>query len=507
MKILLLITTIMGLCTSLGAGTFTSNLSEGTFGNWNDVSTWTLTSGMDDNGIPDGDDDVSMSSPSFLVPIIIVLTEAKSVNNLEMFNVSIEGAFDLTVKGVSSTIFSGTISTGRLVFAGTAQQTLTGGRINIFNVEINNPLHLIISESIDISNSLTLTTGCVLLQNRDLTVGPTIIGANSSNYIKTTGTGNLKRSVGSTDILFPVGKSNYTPITINQASGTDVYAVRVSDGIDITHPLNGTAYVTKEWNISRTPSNVTDATVKTEWNAPTDEGVGFTCASAQLLHYNGTIWEALSTAGTTLNCAASPSVRSLTRTNVTSFSPFAVGLPSVVLSVELIDFQAVKHNSTIDLLWQTASEKDMSHFDIEQSTDGKTFSKMGETKANNKASKYQFLNHTPLSILTYFRLKIVNTDGSFTYSKVVSVSFGKKLTVKAFPNPVNNELTIDAFSDAKSLDFEVVDIVGRSVYQKKEQNTEGSKSLTINTLGWASGIYFLSVSDGKNVFQQKIVKR
>jgi hypothetical protein len=514
MKILLLIMSIIGLNTSLGAGTFTSNLSEGNSGNWNDVSTWTLTSGMDDNGIPDGNDDVRMSSPGF-VQIIIVLTEPTSVNNLEMFNVSIEGAFDLTIKGVSSTIFSGTISTGRLVFAGTVQQTLTGGRINIFNVEINNPLHLVISDAIDITNSLTLTNGCVLLQNRDLTVGPTITGANSTKYIKTTGTGNLKRTVSATDILFPVGKSNYTPITINQASGTDVYAVRVSDGIAGTHPLIGTAYVGKEWNISRTPSNVTAATVKAEWNSPTDEGAGFTCASAQLLHYSGTIWEVLSTAGTTVSCAASPSVRSLTRTNVTSFSPFAVGVAATVLSVELIDFQAVKHNSTIDLLWQTGAEKDMSHFEIEQSTDGINYSKMGETKANNKASKYQFLNHTPLptvsgsaiSILAYFRLKIVNTDGSFTYSKVISVSFGKNLTVKTYPNPVNNDLTVDAFSDAKSLDFSVLDVLGRSVYQKKEQNTEGPKSLTINTLGWSSGIYFLSVSDGKNVFQQKVVKR
>lgn len=408
----------------------------------------------------------------------------------------------------NGTIVTANVSGNAFTLNGTTQQTIAGNG-TIDRLKLNNTNGYITTGAQTVTNSLTISAGKIQLGNSDFTLsnGATMTGFNANNYFQTNSTGNLKMSVGSIDALFPVGGLNYAPVTIKQASGTDVYAVRVSDGIDPMHPLNGTAYVAKEWDISRTPSNVTAATVKAEWNAPMDEGVGFTCASAQLLHYNGTIWEALSTVGTTLNCAASPSVRSLTRTNVTSFSPFAVGLPSVVLSVELIDFQVVKRNSSVDLLWQTASEKDMSHFDIEQSVDGKTYSKIGQTKAAGKANRYIFTPEGPLSILTYFRLKIINADGSYTYSKVVSVSFGKNLVVKAFPNPVNSELTIDAFSDAKLLDFEVVDIVGRSVYQKKEQNTEGSKSLIINTLGWSSGIYVLKVTDGKNVFQEKIVKR
>jgi Secretion system C-terminal sorting domain len=401
----------------------------------------------------------------------------------------------------SNFINSGALIGNTFNFNGPTQQTITGTG-TIQTVNLNNPNDLIITDALTITN-LNLLSGKVQLNAGNLTVG-TITGANASQYIKTNSTGNLKQTVGSTSILFPVGKSNYTPITINQASGTDVYAVRVNDGIAATHPLIGTAYVGKEWDISRTAGSTIPATVKAEWNA-SDEGIGFNCAAAQLLHYNGTVWEALPISGKTVSCATIP--RSLTQTGVTAFSPFAVGVAATVLSVELIDFQAVKHNSAVDLLWQTAAEKDMSHFDIEQSTDGKNYSKIGQTKAAGKANNYIFTPEGPLSILAYFRLKIVNTDGSFTYSKVISVSFGKNLTVKAFPNPVTNDLTVDAFSDAKSLDFSVLDVLGRSVYQKKEQNTEGPKSLTINTLGWSSGIYFLSVSDGKNVFQQKIVKR
>ena len=406
---------------------------------------------------------------------------------------------------------NGTIITNALIFNGSTPQTLLGDG-SIATLTINNPNGLSISGTQIITTALTLTNGNIQLSTNDLSLGTaTLTGGSSSSYVKTNSTGNLKRSVGNTDVSFPVGESNYTPVTMRHTSGTDVYAVRVSDGIDIAHPLLGTQFVAKEWDISRATVSATAATVKMEWNAG-EEGVGFSCATAQMLHHNGTTWQALPLSGTTTSCATSP--RSITKTGVTSFSPFSVGLPAFVLSAELIDFKAISHKSTVNLSWQTASEKDLSHFEIEQSTDGSTFSKIGEIKAVNKPNSYVFNVEGLLSILTYFRLKIVNSDGRFTYSKVLSVAFGKDLTVKAFPNPVQNELTIDVFSEAKYLDFEVVDVLGRLIYQKKEENTDlsresrdGSKLLTINALDWVSGIYFLKVSDGKKVVEQKIVKR
>jgi hypothetical protein len=399
---------------------------------------------------------------------------------------------------------NGTANTNILIFNGSTQQTITGtGSIN--RLQLNNASGLIITGPQTIVTDLTFTSGKIQLGNNDLTLtaGATITGADAAKYVQTNSTGNLKRTVGNSDFLFPVGESNYTPVTIKHTVGTDVYAVRVSDGIDITHPLLGTQYIGKEWDISRATVSSTPATVKLEWNSA-DVGVGYSTATAQMLHYNSgsSNWEQLPVGNRTASTALS-----LTQSGVTSFSPFSVGVPAFVLTAELIDFKAISHKSTVDLLWQTASERDMSHFDIEQSTDGLTFSKIGETKAANKANSYIFNVEGPLSIRTYFRLKIVNSDGSFTYSKVLSVAFGKELTVKAFPNPIQNELTIDLFSDSKQLDIEVIDVLSRSIYQKNEQNTEGSKLLIINTLEWLSGIYFLKVSDGKKVFQQKIVKR
>ena len=97
-----------------------------------------------------------------------------------------------------------------------------------------------------------------------------------------------------------------------------------------------------------------------------------------------------------------------------------------------------------------------------------------------------------------------NTDGQFKYSKIVSVERGKGLSIRVFPNPVHNELSIDIHSDAKKIDVEVFDILGRSIFK---QNTEGSNLLTINTLKWQTGVYMLTVTDGVKIFQQKIIKQ
>jgi hypothetical protein len=156
------------------------------------------------------------------------------------------------------------------------------------------------------------------------------------------------------------------------------------------------------------------------------------------------------------------------------------------------------------LTWTTASEQDASHFEIERSSDGKTFDKIGEIKAKGTANTYNLTDADPLSKITYFRLKMVNNDGTFSYSKIISLSMDNDLIVKAFPNPMANELTIETVSNAKHVQIDVIDILGRRIFH---QNTEGSNSLTIKTLDWQSGVYILTVKDDKNELQQKIIKR
>jgi hypothetical protein len=148
------------------------------------------------------------------------------------------------------------------------------------------------------------------------------------------------------------------------------------------------------------------------------------------------------------------------------------------------------------------------YFDIERSTDGLNFEKIGDTKAQGKAATYEFLDKGPLSITTYYRLKINDLDNKSSYSKVISLSpKGKVFTAKIFPNPAHDVLTIDIEVEKKSeVTIELRDILGRLVWQSKAENTEGSLSLPIPLAGVANGNYFLKVSNGLTTVQQKIVK-
>ena len=175
-----------------------------------------------------------------------------------------------------------------------------------------------------------------------------------------------------------------------------------------------------------------------------------------------------------------------------------------VLNVELLDFQAFNKDKSVQLAWKTANETHFSHFDIERSEDSKIFDAMGQTKAKGLNSTYNFDDNDPLSILSYYRLKMVDFDGQYHYSKVVNVERGKGSPIRVYPNPIQNELSIDIHSDAKKIAVEVFDILGRSIFK---QNTEGSNLLTINTLKWQSGVYMLMVTDGAKTFQQKIIKQ
>lgn len=81
-------------------------------------------------------------------------------------------------------------------------------------------------------------------------------------------------------------------------------------------------------------------------------------------------------------------------------------------------------NGTVQLNWSTATELNNSHFEVEKTTDGKTFTKLDEVKGNgttNKISKYTYTDKQPGTASVYYRLKQVDFNSKFEYSKLVAV--------------------------------------------------------------------------------------
>src|SRR4029079_8939151 len=94
------------------------------------------------------------------------------------------------------------------------------------------------------------------------------------------------------------------------------------------------------------------------------------------------------------------------------------------LPVTFIGFTAELKNKSVLLQWQTENERNLSRFIIERSADGNTFSSVGNVAAaGNSSTKINntILDQLPLPGVNFYRLKMIDTDGKFKYSKVVAI--------------------------------------------------------------------------------------
>jgi hypothetical protein len=190
--------------------------------------------------------------------------------------------------------------------------------------------------------------------------------------------------------------------------------------------------------------------------------------------------------------------------NTLAGGPYASA--AIALPIELMNFNAKANNSTVNLAWQTATEKSSSHFDIERSANGKDWSKIGVVKARGTSQQkvdYRFNDETPLSNLNYYRLKQVDFDGQFDYSPVVTAVTGKGKLKGFFPNPTADKITLVGNDLTNDDVITVFDLNGRNV---KTQKVSGSQ---IDVSDLAKGFYILAISDinGRSIERVRFVKQ
>ena len=172
-----------------------------------------------------------------------------------------------------------------------------------------------------------------------------------------------------------------------------------------------------------------------------------------------------------------------------SFDQNVVFLLDGVLPLTLLKFSGYSKENNAFLAWETSDEKNTSHFEIERSTDGLTYKKVGEIKCRNNATgvnKYTFSDAmgTPNAYL-YYRLKQVDNGEKFKYSTIISIksndSDGQSLLI--FPNPANNVINIDSENG-----FQIYNAMGQMVKENKQ------KTVQINISDLPDGVYLLKTS-------------
>jgi photosystem II stability/assembly factor-like uncharacterized protein len=192
-------------------------------------------------------------------------------------------------------------------------------------------------------------------------------------------------------------------------------------------------------------------------------------------------------------------------TNITSFSQFML-TNEAALSVELLNFNAIAKDKTAELSWQVADEKDVKHYEIERSFDGKNF----DFIKNQTKGQFQTTDTPPQYAVVFYRLKIVENDGSFSYSPIRSVNFEfkSKTIFKVFPNPAADILNVQFNAESKQIvDFELINSIGQVVHTYRMESKQGNHHLFFRSSAFPAGLYTLRIKQGREVISEKIVIR
>jgi len=182
-----------------------------------------------------------------------------------------------------------------------------------------------------------------------------------------------------------------------------------------------------------------------------------------------------------------------------------------VLPLKLIAFEAQLKEAVVLLDWITENEIKASHFEIQKSTDGQTYTTAAVVMTRNTTGRNNYA-YTDRSVaasgVVYYRLKMTDTDGRFTYSSVRIIKTGKSATghLTTYPNPVSNDLniTLPAAWQNKKVQVELYDMAGRKLYTLDKPNA--SQTETIDTRMIGKGCYVVRASNDGTVLTQKIIK-
>lgn len=203
-------------------------------------------------------------------------------------------------------------------------------------------------------------------------------------------------------------------------------------------------------------------------------------------------------------------------TNMQSIGPSGVSIfgtaghnfcTNAVLPVKLISFAGRMFNETTLLNWSTAEEIDNKEFIIERSADGVHWQAIGNVAGNGNSHtilSYNYTDYAPLSGISYYRLKQVDINGAFAFTKIVAVEKTSAHHITLMPNPFDEAISIRSDSDGK-LNINIFDVLGKLVYSTTNENNEGG-ILTIHP-ELSSGTYIITVQTDTFFEQQKIIKR
>lgn len=371
-----------------------------------------------------------------------------------------------------------------------------------------------LSSDISISNQITLTNGIINSTSTNIfTIEDGVAGMEGSAtcYVD----GPIKK-IGNDAFTFPLGDGTvWAPFQISNLSADanqyDRWIVEYFDsnpdpeGDDTRE--SGLIHISsvEYWDVSTTYLNGQNVDVTLHWKDGSRSLID-NLSYLVVAHNSGTQWD--NEAGTT---AGDLSVGTIT-TTINTFSPITFGSnnAAMTLPVEWVDFHGFAEEENNVLRWTTASEINNDYFIIEKSKDGIQFSNLGmiNGKGNyNGLSHYSYKDTSVTNKINYYRIKQVDYDGQYDYSKVLHIYNHNSLESANISYIANtNELVINFGNQTEqNWNILIIDYTGKIVYTNKIYNSSYDQFINFELPGLNRGLYLINLKSTSQSYTTRML--
>ena len=197
-----------------------------------------------------------------------------------------------------------------------------------------------------------------------------------------------------------------------------------------------------------------------------------------------------------------------------SLKTSGINSSSSLVNVTMAQFTGGYSNGFVQLNWTTTRELDMNHFEIERSTDGINFRKIGQTPAegdSNIKADYKFLDILAEKGSNFYRLVMIDREGNFSYSKAITIGVEAKgiSLMVVYPNPFSKTVRVKFLCEVpEQISIQIIDNTGSLLRKQAENAQKGENNIEVKNVDeLLPGVYYLEVVTKNKTMRVKLMKQ
>ncbi len=409
------------------------------------------------------------------------------------------------------------------------------GPVNPTGTTTSNPLLITFSSAgTGIYNLLVSKGACININVGNIssvmptTSTSTIANTASCGYCVVTD-GNTRTFYNSNGQI--IGKIDDDPLVTPAQLNLTEMCTRINNSVQtVSDNLgNNQPYLQRQWTVS--PTNNTKAKVTLYFTSAELSALQVAALSTVYQFSGFDLWVTkypggsggLFTAPATLNGVYVPATFSSFGSNykvemdVSTYSTFYIHpalFPFAALPVELTSFTGWNQGAVNHLQWITASEENTLKYQIQKSTTSGNWEAIGEKAAagnSNQQLNYDFADSNPVIGNNYYRLKMIDIDGKFTFSNTINIPINEAVLngfTRVYPNPTDGKLNVELQATSSfETKLTVYDVVGKKAFEKTTLINKGLNTVGLDFSTLAKGAYVLQFADGTGkIYTTKFIK-